>query len=235
MNHPTLYLIPTPLGQQGVLSAEIACIVSTITDYIAETAKNARAFLKPYPLPCPIQDISIKELNEHTQAQQIQPLLAPLYEGRSLGLISDAGCPGIADPGAPLILLAHQAGFLVKPLIGPCSITLALMASGLDGQRHQFLGYLPQQENERIEKIRQIEKLSRQQQSTILFIETPYRNDKMIETVLKTCHPATYLSVATDLTLDTEQITTMTIDNWRKTKTPSRNKRPSVFLIRASL
>ena len=233
MNKPAIYLIPTPLGSISAISSDIQAIVGTLTDYVGETAKNTRAFLKHYDLPCPIQEIQIAELNEHTKANQIKPLLNPLYEGRSIGLVSDAGCPGIADPGAALVLLAHQAGFQIKPLIGPCSITLALMASGLDGQRHAFWGYLPNHESELVAMIRQIEKESRQKQMTMIFIETPYRNDKMIATLLKVCQPDTWLSIATDLTLPTENITTKRIFEWRKEKTPGLHKRPSVFLLQA--
>ena len=234
MNKPVIYLIPTPLGATSAISPDVQAVVSVLTNYVGETAKNTRAFLKQYQLPCPIQEIQITELNEHTPKNQIKPLLKPLYEGQSIGLVSDAGCPGIADPGAALILLAHQADFKVKPIVGPCSITLALMSSGLDSQQHIFLGYLPNHKSELISTIKQIEKESRQKQATIIFIETPYRNDKMIDALLKACQPGTLLSVATDLTLPTEEITTKPIDQWRKEKTLSRNKRPSVFLLRAS-
>lgn len=200
--------------------------------FVAENAKSARAFLKQLPTDTPLQQIEIHELNEHTAASALPELLTPLREGFDLGLISEAGCPAVADPGANLVALAHQEGIQVLPLIGPSSILLALMGSGLSGQNFAFHGYLPAKDDQRQKKIRELEKDSQQQKRTQIFIETPYRNQQMLSTLINTCSPNTRICVATDLTLASESIQTCTPSEWRR-RTVAIDRRPTVFLLQA--
>jgi len=204
--------------------------VRGLQDFVAENAKSARAFLGAAGLQ--VREIRIAELNEHTAAAEIAHLLQPLREGRSLGLLSEAGCPAIADPGAALIDAAHAGGFRVVPLIGPSAITLALMASGLEGQRFAFCGYLPRESAERTQRIKELEQRSRREEETEIFIETPYRNDALFAALLATCAPGTRLCVAADLTLASESIRTQPIAAWRRER-PAIGKRPAVFLLLA--
>ena len=227
-----LYAIPTPLGAspQESLPAPALQRIQGLKDFVAENAKSARAFLsaagaKP-------RDVSISELSEHTSPAEVPLLLQPLRDGRPLGLLSEAGCPAIADPGALLVEAAHREGFRVVPLVGPSSITLALMASGLEGQRFAFCGYLPRDAGERAKRIRELEARSRKEAETEIFIETPYRNDAMVSTVLEACAPTTRLCIAADLTLDSESVQTRRIGDWRRAP-PSIGKRPAVFLLLA--
>jgi 16S rRNA (cytidine1402-2'-O)-methyltransferase len=197
---------------------------------VAENAKSARAFLsaagaKP-------RAVSITELSEHTAAVEVPKLLQPLREGRSLGLLSEAGCPAIADPGALLVEAAHREGFRVVPLVGPSAITLALMASGLEGQRFAFCGYLPRDPGERAKRIRELEARSRKEAETEIFIETPYRNDAMVSSLLEACSPTTRVCIAADLTLSSESVRTKPIADWRRAP-PAIGKRPAVFLLLA--
>lgn len=227
-----LYAIPTPLGgaPQPVLSEATLKIVSGLRDFVAENAKSARAFLAA--AGCKPREVSIAELSEHTPLDQVASLLAPLREGRDLGLLSEAGCPAIADPGAALVEAAHREGFRVVPLVGPSSISLALMASGLEGQRFAFCGYLPRDAGERARRIRELESRSRKVNETEIFIETPYRNETLLAALLETCAPSTRLCVAADLTLATESIRVRTIGDWRRA--PSElGRRPAVFLLLA--
>ena len=204
--------------------------VRGLQDFVAENAKSARAFLGAAGLQ--VREIRIAELNEHTAAAEIAHLLQPLREGRSLGLLSEAGCPAIADPGAALIDAAHAGGFRVVPLIGPSAITLALMASGLEGQRFAFCGYLPRESAERTQRIKELEQRSRREEETEIFIETPYRNDALFAALLATCAPGTRLCVAADLTLASESIRTQPIAAWRRERS-AIGKRPAVFLLLA--
>lgn len=197
---------------------------------MVENAKSARAFLSA--AGCAPRDVQISELNEHTPAGDVPRLLAPLREGRSLGLLTEAGCPAIADPGAALVEAAHAAGYRVIPLIGPSAITLALMASGLEGQRFAFCGYLPRDAGERARRIKQLEQRSRREQETEIFIETPYRNEALLGALLDTCAPATRLCVAADLSLPTESIRSQAVADWRRSR-PALGKRPAVFLLLA--
>ncbi len=189
-----------------------------------ENAKSARAFLGAIGIP-------VRELNIQVIGDEID-LLAPLREKRSLGLLSEAGCPAIADPGAALIEAAHREGFKVIPLIGPSSIVLALMASGLEGQRFAFCGYLPREAPERTRRIRELEQRSKRESETEIFIETPYRNDVLLEALIGTCSPQTRLCVAADLTLESEAVKTQTIAQWRRAKA-AIGRRPAVFLLLA--
>jgi len=187
-----------------------------------ENAKSARAFLGAAGMP--VRELSIVAIDQQGE------LLAPLREGRPLGLLSEAGCPAIADPGAALIEAAQREGYRVVPLIGPSSITLALMASGLEGQRFAFCGYLPRDAGERARRIRELEARSRRERETQIFIETPYRNDTLFAALLETCAPATRLCVAADLTLATESIRSRTVAEWRRMR-GAIGKRPAVFLL----
>jgi len=227
-----LYAIPTPLGASVEASLPAAALaqIRTLQDFVVENAKSARAFLSA--AGCQPRELSITELNEHTPAANVPRLLAPLREGRPLGLLSEAGCPAIADPGAALVEAAHAAGFRVVPLIGPSAITLALMASGLEGQRFAFCGYLPREARERARRIKELEQRSRREQETEIFIETPYRNDALLGALLDTCAPATRLCVAADLTLATESVRTHSVADWRRSRA-TLGKRPAVFLLLA--
>lgn len=224
-----LYAIPAPLGGSAADALPVSAIetVRRLRDFVVENSKSARAFLAALPMPCPIQELRIVAIGNDPAA-----LLAPLRKGRSMGLLSEAGCPAIADPGAALVEAAHREGFRVVPLIGPSSITLALMASGLEGQRFAFCGYLPRDRNERDRRIRELERRSRKEAETEIFIETPYRNDALAAALLDACAPSTRLCVASDLTLPTESIATRTISEWR-ISVPKLGKRPTVFLFLA--
>jgi len=222
-----LYAIPTPLGGavRDALPASALATVRTLRDFAVENAKTARAFLKDVEMPCPIQDLRISTL-----AEDVYPHVKTLRAGSSMGLLSEAGCPAIADPGASLVDAAHAAGVRVVPLVGPSSIVLALMASGLEGQRFAFCGYLPRAAEERSRKVRELEARSRRERETQIFIETPYRNDILLASLLETCAPATRLCLAADLTLPSESIFTRAVSEWRKSKCVV-GKRPTVFLL----
>jgi 16S rRNA (cytidine1402-2'-O)-methyltransferase len=221
-----LYAIPTPLGGRAADALPAAAIdtIRGLRDFAVENAKSARAFLGE--LGMPVRELSLVEVGGGD-------LLRPLREGRPLGLLSEAGCPAIADPGAALVEAAHREGFRVVPLVGPSAIVLALMASGLEGQRFAFGGYLPREAPEREKRIRRLEKRSREERETEIFIETPYRNDVLLGALLAACAPDTALCVAADLTLPTETIQRRTIAQWRAAK-GTLGRRPAVFLLQAS-
>lgn len=228
-----LYLIPTPLGNTSldiVLPEETRRIAAGLKTFVVEQAKTARAFLKQLPTAMPIQQLTLLELNEHTPASELESLIAPLLAGEDVGLISEAGCPAVADPGANLVRLAHRHGIRVRPLTGPSSILLALMGSGLVGQRFAFHGYLPVKVDDRAKALHELEKRSHKEDAAQVFIETPYRNQAMLETLLTACQPDTLLTIACDLTLDSEFLATRSIDAWRR-KLPDIQKRPTVFLL----
>jgi 16S rRNA (cytidine1402-2'-O)-methyltransferase len=244
MQTGTLYLIPNTLGIAhpteplfDVIPVDVQRITSRLTYFIAENAKSTRAFLKlinaNFALAKPLQEIQIDELNIHTKEAQLTDLLAPLIAGHDVGLISEAGVPAVADPGANLVRLAHQRGIQVRPLVGPSSLLLAVMASGLNGQSFAFNGYLPTDATLRNKRLRELEQRSRQEKQTQLFIETPYRNMALLEAFCQSCSPATELCVATDLTLPTEWIHTQPIVEWRIKKAADLNKRPTIFLMLA--
>jgi len=222
-----LYAIPTPLGGTAAdaLPASALASVRTLRDFAVENAKTARAFLKDVAMPCPIQELRISMLEK-----DVSPHVKTLQAGSSVGLLSEAGCPAVADPGAALVDAAHAAGIRVVPLVGPSSIVLALMASGLEGQRFTFCGYLSREAEERRKKIRELEARSHRNRETQIFIETPYRNDQMLAALIETCAPDTRLCVASDLTLQTESIKTENIARWRKAPA-TIGKRPTVFLL----
>ena len=222
-----LYAIPAPLGGSAVdaLPAGAIRTVKALKDFAVENAKSARAFLGELGLP-------VRELNLLEIGKGEDPITV-LRAGRALGLLSEAGSPAVADPGAALVEAAHREGFRVVPLVGPSSIVMALMASGLEGQRFAFCGYLPREEASRRQSLQKIERRSRQERETQIFIETPYRNDAMFRAILEACAPGTRLCVAADLTLPTESIATKSVADWRRAPAPP-GKRPSVFLLLAS-
>jgi 16S rRNA (cytidine1402-2'-O)-methyltransferase len=225
-----LYAIPTPVG--GPIDASLPASalerVRSLRDFVVENAKSARAFLGAAGMPVAMRELRIVEMRE-----KADPLLQPLREGRPLGLLSEAGCPAIADPGAALVEAAHREGFRVVPLVGPSSITLALMASGLEGQRFAFCGYLPRGAAERARRIRELETRSRKEKETQIFIETPYRSDALLAALIQSCNPETRLCVAADLTLPSESISTRRISGWMKSKR-AIERRPAVFLLLAA-
>ena len=241
----TLYLIPNTLGATEALADVIPEHVQAITarlDYfVAENAKSARAFLKliasKHPLATVLQDIEIAELNVNTPAAALAGLLAPLLAGRDAGLVSEAGVPAVADPGADLVRMAHQHGITVKPLVGPSSLLLAVMASGLNGQSFAFNGYLPTDAALRAKRIKELESRSRSEKQTQLLIETPYRNAAMLDALVAHCMPGTLICVATDLSLPSESIRTMSGAQWKALlgagKAPEFHKKPTVFLLLA--
>lgn len=236
MKTGTLYLIPVPLGPTApaaVLPASVIATAQNLTCFVAENAKSARAFLKSLPVTRPLAEIAIQELNEHTRPADLPALLQPLLEGKDLGLVSEAGCPGVADPGAALVELAHQRAIRVVPLIGPSSILLALMASGLCGQQFAFHGYLPVKEEARAQRLRELEKESRRQGRTQIFIETPYRNRRLFDAILSACAETSRLSIAADITLPSETLATRTLAEWRRLGPPDIERRPAVFLLQA--
>jgi 16S rRNA (cytidine1402-2'-O)-methyltransferase len=245
-----LYLIPNTLGALGgdqesalglIIPDEVIAITSRLDYFIAENAKTTRAHLKrigsEHALSKPIQEIQINELNINTDAKSLPQLLAPLKEGRNGGLISEAGVPAVADPGANLVRLAHTEGILVRPLVGPSSLLLAVMASGLNGQSFAFNGYLPTDVAQRTKRIKSLEERSRQEKQTQLFIETPYRNSALLEAIATTCQASTLVCCATDLSLPSETIRTQTATKWKNDiaagKTDNLHKRPTVFLMLA--
>ncbi len=227
----TLYAIPTPLGGDPVaaLPAPALETVRGVRHFVAENAKSARGFLAAVRMPCATRELAIVELDGRTPAGV---LLAPCRAGRALGLLSEAGCPAIADPGAQLVEAAHRENLRVVPLVGPSAIVLALMASGLEGQRFAFCGYLPREPDARVLRIRELEGRSRRERETQIFIETPYRNDALLGALLSTCAPATLLCIATDLTLASESVATRPIADWRRAR-PTIGRRPTVFLLLA--
>jgi len=222
-----LYAIPTPLGGTAAesLPAPALEIVRSLRDFVVENAKSARAFLKS--AGSDPKENRILELNPQSAMQE---LLQPIRDGRSIGLLSEAGCPAIADPGAALVEAAQREAIRVVPLVGPSSIVLALMASGLEGQRFAFCGYLPREAEARKRRIRELEARSRRERETQIFIETPYRNDALLVSLLEVASEKTWLCVATDLTLPTELIQTQSISRWRGAHHPI-GKRPTVFLL----
>ena len=219
----TLYAIPTPLGGSPADSLSESSLkkIRALKDFAVENAKSARAFLGA--LGMPVRELNIEVLGEDVSLH---------LKGRDLGLLSEAGCPAIADPGAKLVEAAHAKGYRVVPLVGPSSIVMALMASGLEGQRFAFCGYLPRDGSERKSSIQKLERRSKSEQETEIFIETPYRNDALFAALLETCAETTRLCVAADLTLPGEAIRSQTIAAWRRSATPP-GKRPAVFLLLA--
>lgn len=231
-----LWLLPVALGDipwQNYLPAATREAACRLTHFVAESAKTARAELKRIGHPLPLRELAIEQLPAAPTPAEIETLLGPLLAGLDLGLMSEAGCPAVADPGALLVRRAHELGIAVKPLVGPSSLLLALMASGLDGQRFAFHGYLPAREPERSRRVAELESESARHGQTQIFIETPYRNRALFAALLRACRPKTRLCVATDLTQAGERIATRRISDWRGSEAPDLDKRPTVFLLLA--
>jgi 16S rRNA (cytidine1402-2'-O)-methyltransferase len=229
----TLYLLPVGLGEgdlAAVLPQKNFEIIRTLTYFIAENAKEARAFLKQCAYP-EISRAQLSLINQHAKQEELTSYLSPLLQGQNMGLMSDAGCPGIADPGAEAIRIAHQKGIKVVPLVGPSSIVLSIMASGFNGQNFAFVGYLPIDKLEKAKRIKELENITIKQKQAQFFIETPYRNQPMFEELLKTLQPASKLLVATNITLGDESITVKTIAAWKKAPAPEFHKKPTIFGI----
>jgi 16S rRNA (cytidine1402-2'-O)-methyltransferase len=232
----TVYLVPNLLGAvpaTDVLPSRTLAVARALAHWVVETPKPARAFLKSLAPDRPLARLAIAEIGEHPDAERLLALLAPASAGADLGVLSDAGCPGVADPGAALVAAAHAQGLRVVPLVGPSSLLLALMASGMNGQRFQFHGYLPAKPEARAVAVRTLETASRAHRAAQLFIETPYRNVAMLETLVATLAPATRLCVAVDLTLPTEDVVTRPVRSWRGRDFSAYAKRPAIFLIEA--
>jgi 16S rRNA (cytidine1402-2'-O)-methyltransferase len=228
-----LYLIPNLLGETSLdssLPPLVASVTARIAHFVVEEEKSARRFIK---LLCPdrvIRELSLRVLNEHTKPAEVADLAAPLLAGHDIGVISEAGCPGIADPGADLVQHAHELGIRVHPLVGPCSMTLALMASGFNGQRWRFLGYLPIENYERRETIRAIERAVYESNETQIVMDTPYRNQRLFEDLLATCRPETRICIASGLTTSEESIQVLSGSAWRA-QTIHLPKSPTLFLL----
>ena len=244
----TLYLIPNTLGQidapqsnvlAHIIPETVQAMSAQLHYFVAENAKTTRAYLKTlnlyHPLTKPLQEMQIAELNVNTPEAALQNLLAPLLAGHDVGLISEAGVPAVADPGANLVRLAHQQKVTVRPLVGPSSLLLALMGSGLNGQSFAFYGYLPTDAALRAKRIKELEDRSRKEKQTQMLIETPYRNAAMLEALANNCQAQTLICVATDLSLPSESIKTKTAGEWKKllqaNAAPDFHKKPTVFLF----
>jgi 16S rRNA (cytidine1402-2'-O)-methyltransferase len=228
-----LYLIPTTLGEMDpydVLPHTIKRTIDFIDRYIVENEKTARRFIKSVH-PEKIQSsLQLATLNKHTEVSEHKNMISPCLQGVNIGLMSEAGCPGVADPGAVIVKLAHENGIQVIPLVGPSSILLALMASGMNGQSFAFNGYLPIDKNEKKTALKYFEKISQDKNQSQLFIETPYRNNKLLEDLVQVLQPNTHLCIAADITLPSEYIKTYRVAEWKKIKVDLHN-RPTIFII----
>lgn len=227
-------MIPCPIGDTrpyDVLPAANREVIRSLDYFIVENVRSARRFLSKAEVGRPIDSLEFAELNEHTTAQDIEALVGPLLAGRSAGMISEAGVPGIADPGAEIAALCHRHGIRVMPLVGPSSIVLALMASGLNGQSFAFNGYLPVKPPERGRAIKHFERRAQSERQSQIFIEAPYRNIKLFDELLSVCSPETMLCVAADILEPTEYIKTLPVRKWRSQPKPDINKRPAIFII----
>jgi len=231
----TIYLIPASLGSDKTnyfLPGLVFSIINKIDHYIVENERTARRYLIKLGIKTPVDDLQFYVLDKHTDPFEKSKFLDPARHGNNMGIISEAGTPGVADPGADIVEIAHRENIRIVPLVGPSSILLALMASGLNGQNFAFTGYLPIQKNEKTQKIKQLEIRSGKENQSQIFMETPYRNRKMLDDLLKTCLPQTRLCIATDITMDSECIKTKTIAGW-KANPPDIHKRPTIFILQA--
>ena len=228
-----LYLIPNTLGQSNidnVLPSYNISVAKNLRHFIVENVRSARRFLKMLDRDIVIGDLSFYELNRHTPTDRIAELLLPIYEGHSMGIISEAGCPAIADPGADVVAIAQRKNIRVVPLVGASSIILSLMASGFNGQSFAFVGYLPIDKKARIQRLKQLESRASSERQTQIFIETPYRNNQLVQDMVATLKPDTLLCIASELTADTESVKTLPIAEWAKQQIDI-NKRNTIFLI----
>lgn len=229
-----LYLLPVTLGDTAidkVLPAYNAGIIREIKHFIVEDVRSARRFLKKVDREIDIDTLSFYPLNKHTSPEDISGYLNPLAEGHSMGVISEAGCPAVADPGADVVAIAQRRNLKVVPLVGPSSIILSVMASGFNGQSFAFHGYLPIEPNERSKRLKEFEGRIYSEHQTQLFIETPYRNHKMLDDILMACRPQTKLCIAANITCEGEYIKTRTVKEWKGTALPDLSKIPCIFLL----
>jgi 16S rRNA (cytidine1402-2'-O)-methyltransferase len=230
----TLYLIPTTLGntpENNTIPEYTLDILRKLDVLMVENIRSATSFLQWVGDTIPEYEIDFYHLNKNTPDQEIHSFLKPLKKGKNAGVLSEAGAPAVADPGAKLVKMAHQSGIQVVPLVGPSSILLALMASGFNGQSFAFHGYLPMDQNKRISMISQLEGESRRHDRTQIFMEAPYRNNELLRDILSTCSSDTRLCTATDITLPSEEITSQYISDWKSNKLPDLHKRPAIFII----
>ncbi len=228
-----LYLIPVTLGEtpiEQVLPSYNKEIILEIRHFIVEDVRSARRFLKKVERTIDIDTQTFVTLNKHTSPEEIAGMLRPLENGMPMGVISEAGCPAVADPGADVVAIAQRKGLRVIPLVGPSSIILSVMASGFNGQSFAFHGYLPIEGNERVKRLKELENRIYNEHQTQLFIETPYRNNKLLDDILKTCRPQTKLCIASNITCPDESICTKSVQEWRK-QIPHLDKVPSIFLL----
>ncbi|KVV15606.1 SAM-dependent methyltransferase [Flavobacterium sp. TAB 87] len=228
-----LYLIPTTMGDcdpMDVLPQTIKRAIDCIDYYVVENDKTGRRSIKAVSPEKKQSELKLFVLNKHTEVHEHLEFIKPLLEGQNMGLLSEAGCPGVADPGAVIVKLAHEKGIQVIPLVGPSSILLAMMASGMNGQSFTFNGYLPIDKDDKKTALKNLEKLSHDKNQSQLFIETPYRNNKMLEDILQAIQPSTHLCIATDITLSSEFIKTLRASEWKKLKVDLHN-RPTIFII----
>ncbi len=233
MSLGSLYLIPVPLAEQASAKSFTPYLLDTINqidEYIVENSKTARRFLKEAGLKIPQNELIIHDYGKHNRDGDIRDFFKGLLAGKNVGLMSEAGCPGVADPGADIVALAHEKGIKVIPLVGPSSILLALMASGFSGQSFCFHGYLPIDKGQRANKLKELESIAEKHHQTQLFIETPFRNNAMLEEILRSCKPETKLCIACDLTAETEFVQTKRVREW-KLNIPELHKRPAIFLL----
>ena len=228
-----LYLIPTTMGDcdpMDVLPQTVKRTIDFIDHYIVENEKTARKSIKEVNPEKKQSELILFTLNKRTEVKEHLDFIKPLLDGKNIGLMSEAGCPGVADPGAVIVKLAHDKGIQVVPLVGPSSILLAMMASGMNGQSFTFHGYLPIEKDEKRASFKSLERISFEKNQSQIFIETPYRNNKLLEDLIQTLHPETHLCIATDITLPTEYIKTKKIAAWKK-ETIDLHKRPTIFII----
>ncbi len=232
----TIYMIPCPIAEDravwDVLPESNRQVMNSLDYFIVENVRSARRFLSRAGVERKIEELEFVELNEHTTNDaDVERMLKPILAGRSAGVISEAGVPGVADPGADIVALAHRHGIRVVPLVGPSSILMSLMASGLNGQLFAFVGYLPVKEQERQKRIKELERRVMTERQAQIFIEAPYRNVKLFEALVKTLAPQLRLTVAVDITSPNEYIATRSVAEWRKSQVPDMAKRPTIFLL----
>lgn len=236
MSKGTIYMIPCPIAESrplwDVLPRANYDVMNALDYFIVENVRSARRFLSKVGVERKIEELEFVELNEHTtKPEEVERMLRPVLEGRSAGVISEAGVPGVADPGADIVALAHRYGIRVVPLVGPSSILMSVMASGLNGQSFAFVGYLPVKDAERQRRLKELERRAQEERQAQLFIEAPYRNVKLFEALLKTLAPKMRLTVATDITAPEEYIRTLRVEEWRKLPMPEIAKRPTIFVL----
>ena len=236
MSAGVIYMIPCPISEErgvwDVLPKANLDVMNSLDYFIVENVRSARRFLSKAGIERKIDELEFVELNEHTTAAaEVEKMLKPVLAGRSAGVISEAGVPGVADPGADIVALAHRKGVRVVPLVGPSSILMSVMASGLNGQSFAFVGYIPVKDNERIKRLKELERRAKEENQAQLFIEAPYRNVKLFECLVKSLSSKLRLTIAADITSPEEYIKTLTVEEWRKMGVPDIAKRPTIFIL----